>query len=45
MTASEREVYVKGVNVYQSSKAAIQNLGKAFQIILWKASFFNNVAG
>ena len=35
MAASKREVSVKGVHcIYQSSNAAIQNLGKMIEIIL-----------
>ena len=47
MAASELEVSVKGVHwipANESMKAAIQNLGKIFEIILWKRSFFNKVA-
>ena len=46
MVSSELEVsIVKEFTIYQSLKAAIQNLGKNFEIILWKGSFFNKVAG
>ena len=46
MVSSELEVsIVKEFNIYQSLKAGIQNLGKNFEIILWKGSFFNKVAG
>ena len=45
MAASELELSVKKFTVYQSLKAAIQNLGKIFEIILRKSSFFNKVAG
>ena len=34
MVASEREVSVKEFIVYQSSTAAIENLGNIFEIIL-----------
>ena len=43
MAVSEIEVSVKGVQ--SSLKAAIQNLGQKFEIILLKSSFFNKVAG
>ena len=45
MAASELEVSLKEFAVYQSLKAAIQNLTQNFEIILWKSLFFNKVAG
>ena len=48
MAAFEREVSVIGVHCRSSVQfigAAIQNVGKMFEIILWIGSFFNKVAG
>ena len=45
MATSNEKYLWKEFTVYQSLKVAIQNPGKTFEIILWKGSFFNKVAG